>query len=96
MHIYDILKRPIVTEKTSLDVDFANKYTFEVDLTANKFQVKDAVETAFDVVVEDVNILVMPVKTARRGKRIAIRKRKWKKAIVTLAAGNSIQLFEGV
>lgn len=96
MHIYDILKRPIVTEKTMADVDLANKYTFEVDMTANKFQVKDAVETAFDVTVEDVNVLVMPVKTARRGRRIAIRKRKWKKAIVQLAPGNSIQLFEGV
>lgn len=96
MHIYDVLKRPIVTEKTVDVVDTQNKYVFEVDMRANKFLVKDAVQTAFDVTVEDVNISVMPVKTGRRGRRVAVRKSKWKKAIVTLAPGNSIQLFEGV
>jgi len=96
MHIYDVLKRPIVTEKSVEGVDYQNKYAFEVDMRANKFLVKDAVETAFDVTVEAVNIMVMPVKTGRRGRRVAIRKTKWKKAIVTLASGNSIQLFEGV
>lgn len=96
MHIYDVLKRPVVTEKSVEGVDFQNKYVFEVDMRANKFLVKDAVETAFDVTVENVNIAVMPVKTARRGRRVAIRKPKWKKAVVTLAPGNSIPLFEGV
>ncbi|MEZ4860679.1 MAG: 50S ribosomal protein L23 [Caldilineaceae bacterium] len=96
MHIYDVLIRPVITEKSVDTVDFHNKYVFEVDMRANKFLVKDAVETAFDVTVEDVNITVMPVKTARRGRRIGIRKPKWKKAIVTLAPGSSIQLFEGV
>lgn len=96
MHIYEILKRPIVTEKTVDIVDTQNKYVFEVDMRANKFLVKDAVETAFDVTVEEVNILVMPVKTARRGRRVGIRKPKWKKAVVKLAPGSSIQLFEGV
>lgn len=96
MHIYDVLKRPVVTEKTVDGVDFQNKYVFEVDMRANKFLVKDAVETAFDVTVDKVHIMVMPVKTARRGRRIAIRKPKWKKAVVTLAPGNNIPLFEGV
>jgi len=96
MHIYDVLKRPIVTEKSVEGVDLQNKYVFEVDMRANKFSVKDAVETAFDVTVENVNIAVMPVKTARRGRRVAIRKPKWKKAVVTLVPGNSIPLFEGV
>lgn len=96
MHIYEVLKRPIVTEKTVETAESQNKYAFEVDMRANKFLVKDAVETAFDVTVEEVNILVMPVKTARRGRRIGIRKPKWKKAVVKLAPGNSIQLFEGV
>jgi large subunit ribosomal protein L23 len=96
MHIYDVLKRPIVTEKTVEGTDAANKYVFEVDMRANKLLVKDAVQNAFDVTVNDVHILVMPVKTARRGRRISIRRPKWKKAIVTLAPGNSIQLFEGV
>ncbi|MEZ4725754.1 MAG: 50S ribosomal protein L23 [Caldilineaceae bacterium] len=96
MHIYDVLKRPIVTEKSVAGVDLENKYTFEVDMRANKLLVKDAVETAFDVTVDKVRILVMPAKTARRGRRIAMRSNKWKKAVVTLAPGNSIQLFEGV
>lgn len=96
MHIYEVLKRPIVTEKSVDNVDFRNKYVFEVDMRANKFLVKDAVQNAFDVEVRDVHILVMPVKTARRGRRVSIRRTKWKKAIVTLAPGNNIQLFEGV
>ena len=96
MHIYDVLIRPVVTEKSLVGVDFENKYAFEVDMRANKLQVKDAVETAFDVTVESVNIMVMPAKTARRGSSVRIRKPKWKKAIVMLAPGDSIQLFEGV
>lgn len=96
MHIYEVLRRPIITEKTIDGVDATNRYTFEVDMRANKFQIKEAVETAFDVTVTGVNVMVMPAKTARRGKRVVIRKPKWKKAVVALAAGNSIQLFEGV
>jgi large subunit ribosomal protein L23 len=95
MHVYEILKRPVITEKTVYHGE-AGRYAFEVDMRANKLLVKDAVETAFNVTVEDVNILIMPVKTARRGRRIGIRKAKWKKAIVQLAPGDSIQLFEGV
>ena len=96
MHIYDVLKRPVITEKSVDSADFSNKYVFEVDMRANKLAVKDAVENAFDVEVSNVHIMVMPVKTARRGRRVAIRRPKWKKAIVTLAPGNTIQLFEGV
>ncbi len=96
MHVYEVLKRPIVTEKTMIATDDYNKVTFEVDMRANKLQVKDAVETAFDVDVVDVHVMVMPAKTTRRGKQIRIRQPKWKKAVVTLASGDSIQLFEGV
>jgi large subunit ribosomal protein L23 len=96
MHIYEVLRRPLITEKSLLGVEVGNHYTFEVDMRANKFQVKEAVELAFNVTVTDVNVVVMPVKTTRRGKRINVRKSKWKKAIVALAPGNSIQLFEGV
>lgn len=96
MHVYDVLRRPIVTEKSLLGVEAGNVYTFEVDMRANKLQVKEAVETAFSVTVVDVNVAIMPVKTTRRGKRVNIRQAKWKKAIVALAPGNSIQLFEGV
>jgi large subunit ribosomal protein L23 len=96
MHIYEVLRRPIVTEKSMISADEGNRYTFEVDMRANKLQVKDAVELAFSVTVTNVNTVVMPVKTTRRGKRVNIRKGKWKKAVVELAPGNSIQLFEGV
>jgi large subunit ribosomal protein L23 len=95
MHIYEILKRPIVTEKSMAGSE-AGDYSFEVDLRANKYLVKDAVETAFNVKVNNVRINVMPAKTMRRGRRIGIRKAKWKKAIVTLKPGDHIQLFEGV
>lgn len=96
MHIYEVLKRPVVTEKTVMQAEEANQYTFEVDMRANKHLVRDAVEHAFNVTVEDVRMMVMPAKTVRRARRIAIRKPKWKKAVVTLALGDSIQVFEGV
>ncbi|GIV78729.1 50S ribosomal protein L23 [Litorilinea aerophila] len=96
MHVYEVIRRPIITEKSMIAAEDENKYVFEVDMRANKLQVKDAVEVAFGVTVEDVRIAVMPAKTRRRGRRVMIRKPKWKKAIVTLAPGESIQLFEGV
>lgn len=96
MHIFDVLVRPVITEKTMDLVDLENKYVFEVAMQANKLMVKDAVETAFDVTVTNVSLMVMPAKTTRRGKQIRVRKAKWKKAVVTLLSGDSIQLFEGV
>jgi large subunit ribosomal protein L23 len=96
MHLYEVLKRPLVTEKTMIATDEENKVSFEVDMRANKLIVKDAVEKAFDVTVVDVNILIMAAKTSRRGSAIRIRRPKWKKAVVTLQTGDRIQLFEGV
>ncbi len=96
MHIYEVLKRPVITEKSIDATDFENKYTFEVDMRANKMQVSDAVQTAFGVTVLSVRTMVMPAKTSKRGRRVTIREAKWKKAIVELQAGDRIQLFEGV
>lgn len=96
MHVYDVIKRPVVTEKSYRVADVGNKFTFEVDMRANKHQVKDAVETAFDVSVYDVRVIVMPAKTGRVGRRKVTRRPTWKKAVVTLAPGDSIQYFEGV
>ena len=96
MHVYEVLKRPVVTEKTMIATDELNKVSFEVDMRANKLMVKQAVEKAFDVSVIDVHVMVMPAKTARRGSSVRIRHPKWKKAVVTLAPGDRIQLFEGV
>ncbi len=96
MHLYEVLKRPVVTEKSMIATDEENKVSFEVDLHANKLMIKHAVEKAFDVTVVNVNVLVMAAKTSRRGSTTRIRHPKWKKAVVTLRAGDRIQLFEGV
>jgi len=96
MHVYDILKRPVMTEKSNTQGDEQNQYTFEVDRRANKMQVKDAVETAFNVKVLDVNIINIPAKKGRYGRLIVTKKPAWKKAVVTLVPGSTIQFFEGV
>jgi len=95
MHVYEIVKGPTITEKSQDQVDFMGQYTFEVDRRANKLQVKQAVETIFDVTVVSVNILTVPPKKGRYGNRSVVKKPSWKKAIVTLAAGESIPIFEG-
>jgi large subunit ribosomal protein L23 len=97
MHPYDILKRPIVTEKSNFQSDVLGQYTFEVDRRVNKHQVKQAVETVFNVTVERVRIVNVPAKRARRyGRRQVVRKSGWKKALVTLRPGDRIEFFEGV
>jgi large subunit ribosomal protein L23 len=97
MHWRNIIRRPVVTEKSNFLYDAQNQITFVVDPRANKLQVKQAVELAWpDVTVEKVRIANMPAKRARRLRRMTIRKPAWKKAIVTLAPGDTIDLFEGV
>jgi large subunit ribosomal protein L23 len=97
MHPYEILRRPVITEKSTFQSDILGQYTFEVDRRANKKQVKEAVETVFDVEVERVRIINMPAKRVRRyGRREVVRKPGWKKAIVTLSPGDRIEFFEGV
>ncbi len=95
MHIYEVIKRPIDTEKTRAQAEYG-KYTFEVDRRANKHQVKEAVEEIFGVEVLSVNIINVPPKKGRYGRRIVTRKPAWKKAIVTLSPGERIDIFEGV
>jgi large subunit ribosomal protein L23 len=96
--IYDILRRPIITEKSNYQSGKLNQYVFEVHKKATKAQVKDAVETLFDVKVESVNIIVVPAKRSRRARsrQVLIRRPSFKKAIVTLPPGESIDVFEGV
>ena len=96
MHVYDILKRPVVTEKSNAQAGAVNQFTFQVDRRANKMQVKDAVETAFSVTVVDVNIVNIKPKYGRSGRATVIKKPGLKKAVVTLAPGDTIQFFEGV
>ncbi|HXH22695.1 MAG TPA: 50S ribosomal protein L23 [Dehalococcoidia bacterium] len=94
---YAVIKRPLVTEK-STSLSAANKYIFEVDMRANKPQIKAAVEKAFDVTVTDVNVMVMKGKPRgrTRSRRAQTYGSDWKKAVVTLAPGSKIELFEGV
>lgn len=97
MHWREIIRRPVVTEKSNFLADLHNQYTFVVDSRANKLQIKQAIELAWpDVSVEKVRVVNMPAKRARRLRRVSVRKPGWKKAIVTLEPGDSIDLFEGV
>lgn len=95
LHLYDVIRRPVITEKSTALVDDDNKYVFEVAPNANKIQIKEAVEEIFDLEgqVLKVNTMVMPAKRGRRGRNWYIRSRQWKKAIVTVEDGASIELF---
>lgn len=93
IHLYEVLRRPIVTEKSNEVIENLNKYTFEVALKANKQQIKEAVEVIFDVEVDRVNTMIVPAKRGQRGRKQYIRSKSWKKAVVTLMPGNTIDLF---
>jgi large subunit ribosomal protein L23 len=95
---YIVIRKPLVTEK-STSLSAANKYIFEVDMRSNKPQIKAAVEKAFNVSVTGVNVMVMKGKPRSRkaaGGRRDSYASDWKKAVVTLVAGDKIELFEGV
>jgi len=96
LHIYDVIRRPLITEKTSRLAETENKYVFEVARKANKLQIKQAVEEIFDLdgKVLKVNTMNMPAKRGRRGRNSYIRSRAWKKAIVTLEDGVTLELFD--
>jgi large subunit ribosomal protein L23 len=94
MHLYDVLRRPLITEKGSI-LQKQGKYLFKVAGNATKTQVKQAVEKSFDVTVVKVNVITVPGKMRRLGRGI-FKTPPWKKALVTLKAGDKIELFEGV
>jgi large subunit ribosomal protein L23 len=98
MHTYEVLRRPLTTEKSNYLRDTYRKYAFEVDSRANKQQIKDAVQTAFPkITVLDVKVMVVPRKARRSLRRRRTRwTSMWKKAIVTIPANQRIDLFEGV
>lgn len=95
MHPLEVLRRPVVTEKSVLLAE-SGKYVFRTHPDANKLQIKEAVQIAFDVKVVAVNTLTMPGKRRRARQRGGwdVRSRSWKKAIVTVAPGNRIDIFE--
>jgi len=94
MHPYEVLRRPLITEKAT-SLQEGDKYSFEVASEATKPQVKEAVERAFKVAVAKVNVMTVPGKTRRIGKR-QVTAPSWKKAVVSLEPGHKIAFFEGV
>lgn len=94
MHLYEVLRRPLITEKATL-LKEKDRYVFEVASKATKPQIKEAVERAFKVKVSKVNVMTVKGKT-RRFRRRQVTSSPWKKAIVTLAPGHKITFVEGV
>ena len=94
IHPYEVLRRPLVTEKSTL-LSAQGKYVFEVAIGANKLQIADAVQKAFNVHVREVNTMHVRGKVKRFGKSRG-QQVSWKKAVVTLNPGEQIQVFEGV
>ena len=96
MNVYDIIRRPVITEQSMADIA-DKKYVFMVDINANKTEIKAAVEEAFGVKVQKVNTVRMIGKVKRTGAYPAGRRSAYKKAIVTLTADSkTIELFEGM
>lgn len=94
MNRFDIVKRPLDTEKLDRMRDRENKFAFEIDMKANKTEIKQAIEGLFKVKVLDVKTSIIRGKYRRIG-RSEGKRPNWKKAIVTLKEGDAISLFEG-
>lgn len=92
---YDIIKRPLITEKTNIQKENYNQITFEVDRRANRVEIKRAIEKLFNVRVSTIRTIQVKGKRKQRGRVIGKRK-DWKKAIATLMPGERIDFFEGV
>lgn len=92
-HITDVLKKPVLTERSLSLQSTENKYTFDVDVNANKIEIRQAVEAMFGVKVVNVNVMNIKAKTKRMGKYVG-KTNKRRKAIVTLAKGEEINYFE--
>lgn len=98
-NLYNVIVRPLVTEKSNYQSSKLKQYVFVVANDATRTMVKDAVETLFDVTVARVNVMNVPAKRSRRtrARRMLVRKPAFKKAVVTLAEGSKpLEIFEGV
>lgn len=95
MNVYDVIRGPVVTEKTTLQKELNNQVTFKVDTRANRVEIKNAVEKNFNTKVKQIRTVQVKGKVKQRG-RILGKKSDWKKAIVTLMPGQRIDFFEGV
>ena len=95
MIYHEIIIKPLITEKTSIQKELNNQLTFEVDRRANRIEIKQAIESIFNVRVAAVKTMQVTGKTKQRG-GITGKRRDWKKAIVKLMPGERIDFFEGV
>jgi large subunit ribosomal protein L23 len=91
--VYEVIRRPIISEKSTALAEVAGRYAFEVSVKANKHEIKDAVQQVFNVKVKNVHTMVMHGKVKRMG-RFEVKRTNWKKAIVTLAEGQKIDFFQ--
>lgn len=92
---HEILRKPVITEKSTIQKEANNQFTFEVDRRANKVEIRRAVEQVFNARVVNVRTIRMNGKIKRFGRTLG-KRRNWKKAIVTLAQGEHVEFFEGV
>jgi large subunit ribosomal protein L23 len=95
MNPYQIIKGPLITEKSTIQKELNNQLTFEVDRRANRVEIRHAVEKVFNVRVKQVRTMQITGKVKRVGRTLG-KRRNWKKAVVTLAKGENIEFFEGV
>ncbi|MBY0469686.1 50S ribosomal protein L23 [bacterium] len=91
--VYEVIKRPVISEKSTALAEVGGKYAFEVDIKANKFEIKDAVQKMFNVKVREVRTMIVHGKMKRAGQFMAKRP-NWKKALVTLTEGQKIEFFQ--
>ena len=94
MNYHDLIIKPLITEKTTIQKEVANQVSFEVDRRANRIEIKRSIENLFDVKIAKARTMQMNGKTKRRGRFVG-KRRDWKKAIVTLMPGERIDFFEG-
>lgn len=95
MHIEQILVKPLLTEKASIETEKTNRYVFQVLTKSNKYQIKNAVEAMFDVKVVDVKTAILPGKVKRAGRHTK-KTSSWKKAYIKVQDGQKIELFKGI
>jgi large subunit ribosomal protein L23 len=90
---YDVVRRPLITEKANIDKERRNTFHFEVPVIVDRQEIKEAIEKVFKVHVEDVRTMIVRGKEKRMGRFVG-KRASWKKAIVTLKAGDTIDIFE--
>ncbi len=95
MHVEQVLIKPLMTEKSSIETERTNRYVFKVQTKANKYQIRSAVEAMFDVKVVNVRTAILPGKVKRAG-RVTKKTSSWKKAYVKIQDGQKIELFQGI